>query len=146
MKIRSLLSVCLLSSGLVIMGCATRSGNQGNVKLPPGDQLKIAEITPSMGGELTHDQQVKVRVAYRLKSSEEAVVLTRPFNGGRQSKGYMAHAPVTCLAGKGVAETWFTFRKDSAVDEIRVTLADTKAGKILRVITNSYQASWSAAQ
>jgi len=108
----------------------------------PGDSLEVISVEPACPAVLDLGEKLRVKVRYRVVSSDSVRIWVRPYTRGRRTSGYKAHGSSTYEKGTGVVEGYFFFEEPVMVDEVRVKMVDSKTHKTLNNISYKVDARW----
>jgi len=108
----------------------------------PGDSLEVISVEPACPAVLDLGEKLRVKVRYRVVSSDSVRIWVRPYTRGRRTSGYKAHGSSTYEKGTGVVEGYFFFDKPTVVDEVRINMRGVAIGKDVHTISYKIDARW----
>jgi hypothetical protein len=132
--------VCLLFVVLFLVSCdCSEEGSSFSGK----DRLKIVKFSPALPSLIGVGEKLTVTVEYNIKSVNEAQIFIRPFTNGRGTPGSLSHGCRSIKTGKGVLEGIFFFDEPTVIDEVRVTMVNTRdQSKVYASISREISAEW----
>lgn len=108
----------------------------------PRDGVRITRVRPGTTATLPLGGTLSVRIDYRAVSSNEVLILARPYRCGRLVPGYAAHPSPTYPRGSGTADGWFKFNCPAYVDEVRVEMQDRGTRRVLASARAQVRVGW----
>ena len=135
----------------IIGGCNKANFVEKNGEISEGieniqnDELQVILVEPESPASLPLGDKLNVTIYYKIVSTDNAVIWARPYYKGSRARGYKAHHSIRVqknISADGLGEGWFFFDKPTLVDEVRVTMRDTKAKKNIVVISHAIEAQW----
>jgi hypothetical protein len=108
-----------------------------------GDRLKIKKFNPELPASIAVGEKLKVTIGYDIKSVEQAQIFVHPLKNGRGIRGCRSSGCSPLEKGIGELESYFYFNEPAVVDEVRVTMVNTRdQSKVYASISREISAEW----
>lgn len=107
------------------------------------DLLEIVSSSIKNPEQLESGENLEFEVAYQLTSTDMAAIWLRPYRNGKRIGGYTAHNLEYVQKGDaGIVKGWFSFKRPTQINEVRVFMRDADTNKMIREISYKFNAQW----
>lgn len=133
----------LFAAGVLLVSCDySEDGSSGGVS-SGNNRLKIVRFKPELPSLIAVGERLTVTVEYNIRSAREAQIFIRPFTNGRRTPDVFSDGCRPIKTGKGVFEGSFFFDEPTVVDEIHVTMVNTRdQSQVYASISKEISAEW----
>ncbi|QIF01773.1 hypothetical protein [Roseimicrobium sp. ORNL1] len=109
---------------------------------PEVTPLEVTKMKPESPAKLPLGEKFTVSIRYHNPGPNPVQVFARPYTKGASTRGYGAHPCEPRGKGRGKVEGWFVFDAKAKVDEIVITMVDSKTKQVSATLKVPVDLTW----
>jgi hypothetical protein len=109
---------------------------------PETTPLEVIKMAPQSPAKLSLGAKFTVNIRYHNPGPNPVRVFARPYTKGVSTPGYGAHPCEPLGKGRGKVEGWFVFDDKATVDEIVITMVDSKTKQVSTTLKVPVDLKW----